>query len=106
MSKNKLSYWKEFWYKRVNGGEPEPNTRKFWATVSWLLLCTWIIAVIAIVIHAALGKIMGDMPWTFIGTMTGILIGNAQAAIGWYTLDKNNQRKHGNGNGHEEKIAA
>lgn len=99
MKEKNLSYWKEFWYKRSENGETvyTPNTRKFWATISWVLLCLWFIVLLVGVIIAVHRNEIKTVPWGFIGSMTGILIGNAQMAIGWYTLDKNNKRKYDNG---------
>jgi hypothetical protein len=92
----KYSYWKEFWYKRSENGNLQyiPNTRKFWATISWVILCLWFVSLFAWVIYSIISKQIVSMPWSFVATFTGILIGNAQVAVGWYTLDMNNIRKY------------
>jgi hypothetical protein len=81
-----LSYWKEFWYKR--NGEYSPSTRKFWATVSWIILLAWLPFGSALFIYFVFWNVH-DAPYGTLTAITGMLIGNAQMAVGWYSMDKN-----------------
>ena len=102
-AKKAMPYLKEFFFKR--GGtleEPtyQPNTRKFWATISWVLLLIWLptlMVILFMLISAWIdGKIkIGDAPWGTLISITSILIGNAQMAIGWYSFEKHGDKMNG-----------
>ena len=98
--KSERKYRKEFWYRWDDTKQTySPNTRKFWATISWVMFIAWFVICVAIVLGSAIRGDIKDVNWGFLGTTLAAFMGNAQMAVGWYTMDKNSHRKHNGNNG-------